>query len=148
MAQSLSNAMLVTTADNSDFRMIVGISDSSTYGEDFPSWNTPPSYQQKCYMADMNNPAADISGQAATGLAMAAKVLKMFGTAADGKAARKYTQEAARAYEYTKTMWRKNGINSICSRSSATNNCIGSGCTEIEEDTGNPVRSVCCLKSL
>lgn len=143
-ASVLANAIMVTRADNSDFKMLIGVADSSTYGsEGFPSWNTPPAYQQKCYIADLDNPAADIAGQAATGLAMAAKALATHGTAADAAAAAEYGIKAARTYEYAKSMWRMHGEDSICTRSPASKNCIGSGCTETEDD-GDPVRSVRC----
>lgn len=141
-ASVLANAIMVTRADNSDFKMLIGVADSSTYGSDgFPSWNTPPAYQQKCYIADLDHPAADIAAQAATGLAMGAKALATYGTAADAATAGEYGIKAARAYEYAKRMWLMHGVDSICSRSSATTNCIGSGCTE-KEDDGDPVRSV------
>ena len=141
MASALSNSILMTTADNSDFKMLVGISDSSTYNNISPSWGTPASYQQKCYVADMSHPAADVAAQAATGLAMSAKVLATYGTAADATAARQYTQEAMRAYAYAKLIHETYGIDGICFRSAAVRNCVGSGCTKFEPD-GDPTRSV------
>ena len=142
MGETLSNSMVVTRADNSDFKMLIGVADSSTYGDiPYTSWDAPPSYSQKCYVADMDHPAADVAAQAAGGLAMVAKVLATHGTAADKARAMEYGVEAARAYEYAKSMWLKHDRSSICFRSSAVDNCVGSGCTELEED-GDPVLSV------
>eukprot|EP00892_Ulva_mutabilis_P000083 jgi/Ulvmu1/10075/UM006_0022.1 len=144
-AAVLANAIMVTRADNSDFKMLIGVADSSTYGDDgFPSWGTPPEYQQKCYIADLDHPAADIAGQAAAGLAMAAKALATHGNAADKANATTYGVKAARTYEYAKLMWRTHGADAICSRSAANSNCVGSGCTDREDD-GDPVRSPCVL---
>ena len=134
--------MVVTTADNSDFSILVGVADSTTYGgTPYRSWDAPPGYQEKCYAADMDHPAADVAAQAAGGLAMAAKVLATYGTAADKRNARAYGTEAVRAYKYAMLMYERHGSNAICYRSAANNNCIGFGCSNFEPD-GDPVRSV------
>ena len=144
MAGSLANAMVVTTADNSAFTMLVGVADSTTYGDNpYPSWNAPNAYQQKCYVADKTHPATDVAAQAATGLAMTAKVLDVHGTAADGRLARQYQVKAERAYTYAMQMYEQFGEQATCFLSAANNNCIGSGCTQFEED-GDPTRSVRC----
>eukprot|EP00892_Ulva_mutabilis_P000071 jgi/Ulvmu1/10064/UM006_0011.1 len=145
LAATLSNSMVVTRADNSDFVMLIGVADSSTYGaEAYTSWNAPPAYSQKCYIADMDNPAAEIAAQAAAGLAMTAKVLATHGTAADKKLAEQYGVEAARAYEYAKMMLLKHDRDAICFRSSALTNCVGTGCTKVDEE-GEAVLSPCLL---
>ena len=138
----VANAIMVTRADNSDFKMLIGVADSSTYGSDgFPSWKTPDAYQQKCYIADLDHPAADIAGQAVVGLALSAKVLATHGNPTDLANAKEYGIKAARTYEYAKSMFRQHGVNSTCWSSAADKNCIGSGCTDYEDD-GDPVRSV------
>ena len=54
MANSISAALVKTTPDHSDFAMLLGVADSSTYnGKGWPSWLSPPSFQEKCYFADM-----------------------------------------------------------------------------------------------
>ena len=122
--------------------MLVGVADSSTYGAiPYTSWDTPPDYSEKCYIADMDHPAADIAAQAAAGLAMAAKVLMLHGNAADKRNARTYGMEAARAYAYARLMYDMHGTNAICFRSAALGNCVGSGCTTIR-DNGEPVNPV------
>ena len=141
-AAALSNSIVKSRANNTDFAILIGIADSSTYEKAaYPSWLAPPAYQQKCYFADMQHPAADVAAQAAAGLAMAAKVLATHGEPADVENARWYGIEAARAYEYAKLMWRAYREDSICSRSVARTNCVGSGCTKVQED-GKPVQSV------
>eukprot|EP00892_Ulva_mutabilis_P000074 jgi/Ulvmu1/10067/UM006_0014.1 len=75
MAATLSTAVVVSAEDNSKFVLLVGVADSSTYGSTpYPSWATPPppppDDQQKCYIADLDHPAADVAAQAAAGLAM------------------------------------------------------------------------------
>ena len=142
MAATLSAALLVTSADNSAFVMLVGVADSSTYGDiPYPSWATPPDYEQKCYAADMAHPAADVAAQAATGLAMAAKALATHGTAADAERATEYGVKAGHAYKYAMLMYERHGSNATCFQSSAVRNCVGSGCTRRRED-GQLVRSV------
>ena len=54
MAKSLASTVLKSREDGSDFALLLGVADSTTYGAAAPpSWATPPSYQQKCYVADM-----------------------------------------------------------------------------------------------
>eukprot|EP00892_Ulva_mutabilis_P000082 jgi/Ulvmu1/10074/UM006_0021.1 len=144
-AAALSNSIVKSRANNTDFAILIGVADSSTYEKAaYPSWLTPPAYQQKCYFANITHPAADVAAQAAAGLAMTAKVLATYGDAADKSNAAWYGIEAGRAYEYAKLMWRAYGENSICSKSVASINCVGSGCTKIQED-GLPVQSPCVL---
>eukprot|EP00892_Ulva_mutabilis_P000075 jgi/Ulvmu1/10068/UM006_0015.1 len=145
LGATLSNSLVVTSADNSKFSMLVGVADSTTYGgTPYVSWATPPSYQQKCYVADMDHPAADLAAMASAGLAMAAKTLTVHGTAADKTAVRLYGTESVHAYEYATLMYERHGTNASCYWSAANNNCVGSGCTTVEPD-GDPVRSVCTL---
>ena len=142
MASTLSAAMVVTSEDPADFVMLVGVADSSSFGSTpFPSWLTPPSYEEKCYIADIEHPAADVAAMAAAGLAMAAKALATHGTAADQVRAEEYGLKAARAYDYAMTMYALHGGDAICFRSAAVDNCIGSGCTRIQPN-GDRVRSV------
>eukprot|EP00892_Ulva_mutabilis_P000076 jgi/Ulvmu1/10069/UM006_0016.1 len=145
LGATLSNSIVKTTADGSEFVMLVGVSDSSTYGAiPFTSWESPPDYSEKCYVADIDHPAADIAAQAAAGLAMVAEVFMRHGTAADKQMARRYGTEATRTYAYAKLMYERHGNESTCFRSAANNNCIGTGCTTIR-DNGEPVQSSCSL---
>eukprot|EP00892_Ulva_mutabilis_P000072 jgi/Ulvmu1/10065/UM006_0012.1 len=145
MAATLSNSIVVSTADMSDFKLLVGVADSSAFGSiPYPSWATPPEYQEKCYIADLHHPAADVAAQTATGLAMAAKALTAHGTAADTILALQYGTEAARTYAYAMLMYAQHGSDAICVRSDAVSNCIGSGCTTVQSN-GDRVRSVCTL---
>eukprot|EP00892_Ulva_mutabilis_P000098 jgi/Ulvmu1/10089/UM006_0036.1 len=145
MAASLSNSIVVSTDDNSDFAMVTGVADSSTFDSPpYPSWLAPRAYEEKCYVADMDHPAADVAALLANGLAMAAKALATHGTAADQRRARRYGVEAGRAYEYALLMYGQHGTNAVCSRSAAANNCIGSGCTTTRNN-GDQVFSVCSL---
>lgn len=150
-AATLANSIVKSRANNSDFAILIGVADSTTYEKAaYPSWLAPPAYQQKCYFADMTHPAADVAAQAAAGLAMSAKVLATYGDETDKANAVSYGIEAGRAFEYAKMMWRAYGDGSICSRTVASLNCIGSGCTPLNED-GTPVRSVrhfCSLHTL
>lgn len=50
-AESLAAAVLVSRADDSEFSLLVGVADKSTFSP-APSWQALPAYQQKCYVAD------------------------------------------------------------------------------------------------
>ena len=81
----------------------------------------------------MQNPAADVAAQAAAALAMSAKVALEHGTPEDQRAANStWAPKAARAYAYAKLMWQRHGNDSSCTVSGANDNCIGSGCTELD----------------
>eukprot|EP00892_Ulva_mutabilis_P000079 jgi/Ulvmu1/10071/UM006_0018.1 len=144
VAATLSNSIVKTTADGSDFIILVGVTDSSTYGERVRTWDAPPEYSEKCYIGDMDHPASDIAVGAAAGLAMASQVLMKHGTAADKANARQYTTEAERAYSYAKLMYDRHGSSATCFRSAANNNCVGSGCTTTRPN-GTPVQPSCDL---
>lgn len=54
MAKSLEATVLKSRDDGSDFWLLLGVGDSSAYGAAAPpSWEASPSYQDKCYVADM-----------------------------------------------------------------------------------------------
>lgn len=91
----------------------------------------------------MQNPAADIAAQAAAALALISRVALDHGTLADQQeASNTWAPKAERAYTYAKQMWQLHGNKSSCTLSSANDNCIGSGCTKLE-DNGDPVLTVC-----
>ena len=52
-AESLAASILVSRADDSDFRILLGVADSTTFNSR-TTWGALPSYQQKCYIGDMN----------------------------------------------------------------------------------------------
>lgn len=43
------------------FKMVISISDGSTYPDDRPTWLSPKRYQDKCYVGDAKNPAGDVA---------------------------------------------------------------------------------------
>jgi hypothetical protein len=159
----------VSRDDDSEFLLLVGVADSSTYGgSGEPSWDAPPAWQvrtrphphaccsciprhalsgsqrmqEKCYFADLDNPAADVAAQAATALAINARLLQRFGNgAADNATAAVWTAKSVHAYRYAKAMWTAHGDKATCTLSSSRDNCIGSGCTTTADDGGG-VRAV------
>jgi hypothetical protein len=95
----------------------------------------------------LQNPVADIAAQAAAALALNARVALDHGTDADAQRANStWIPKAERAYVYAKAMWELHGLNASCTNSAALTNCIGTGCTEVEED-GDPVRQACTRTS-
>lgn len=55
MANVMEASILKSTEDGSDFKILVGVADTQTFGEFAPpSWDTPPSYQEICYIGDMD----------------------------------------------------------------------------------------------
>lgn len=96
----------------------------------------------------MQNPAADIAASVASALAISAKVAREYGGAEDKTNADRWEMLAERAFNYAKKMTHQHADEATCTVSSASTNCVGSGCsaTGIEEGTNNTVRGVChCL---
>lgn len=57
-------SLVKTRADHSDFAMILGVADSSTYdGRGLPSWLSPDEWQDICYVADMKVCLAQTPGR-------------------------------------------------------------------------------------
>ena len=52
-AESLVAAILHARDDDSDFKILLGVADSTTFNYR-PTWSALDSYQQKCYIGDMN----------------------------------------------------------------------------------------------
>lgn len=65
MANVMENSILVSKADGSDFKILIGVADTQTFG-DFapPSWDTPANYQEICYVGDMDVRALNLSSSA------------------------------------------------------------------------------------
>lgn len=54
MANVMANSILTSTEDGSDFKILIGVADATTFGDSEPSWDTPASYQEICYVGDMD----------------------------------------------------------------------------------------------
>jgi hypothetical protein len=83
----------------------------------------------------VQNPAADVAAQAAAALALMAKIAQTHGNEWDQKVANfTWVPKAKRAYAYAKLMWQRHGKKATCTKSSASTNCIGAGCTKVDEN--------------
>lgn len=91
----------------------------------------------------VQHPAADVAAQAAAALAMMSKVAIQYGNTVDQRNANvTWAPKAERAYAYAKKMWQQHGDESSCTVSAANENCVGTGCTKLQ-DNGKPVLTVC-----
>lgn len=52
-AESLAATILVSRDDDSDFKLLLGVADSTTFNTR-PTWQALDSYEQKCYIGDMD----------------------------------------------------------------------------------------------
>ena len=55
------SAMIYDDGPPDSFKMVLGIADGSTYSDARPTWLSPKSYQDICYVADAKNPAGDVA---------------------------------------------------------------------------------------
>jgi hypothetical protein len=62
MGQSLAAAIVTSDpADPQAFRMVVGVGDSVSFNYGVPSWDVPPSLEDRCYVGALHGLSAPVT---------------------------------------------------------------------------------------